>query len=512
MNHSVRPRLGSMDPRRLWLAVVAVAVAGTLAAALGIGVRATPDEPVAVDEPQYLLTAQSIARDGDLDISNQLAQRSWREFTQVEPPPETVPFDDGSQVSPHDPLLPILLAVPTVFGGGYVAAKLVLSLLAGALAALLLWTAVRRYGVPLPLATIGVGTAAVSAPLAVYGQQIYPELPAGLACLAGVVAFTGSYRRRNLVLLALAVAALAWLSVKYVPVAAVLALLGVIRWWRAGRTRDAFGLVGALGVLAVSYALIHLAVWKGLTVYASGDHFTESGQLGVMGDDPDYLFRSWRLIDLLVDSRYGLVAWQPAWLLLVPALAGLLATCLNDRRAPAGRRRLVLLPPLAVGWLVATYPALTMHGYWWPGRQLVVVLPLAVLVILTWLAGTDRWVKPVAAGLGAVGVITYASVLVAGHRGELTWVRGFFDATLPTHQLLVPLLADYGDSRTNPVTTSNLVWLGVLAALAAIAYVAQRRRGQSPDQPISQTAAQSAAKNSTGPATDSPTTSSAVSR
>ncbi|HEY0636353.1 MAG TPA: hypothetical protein VGD67_01785, partial [Pseudonocardiaceae bacterium] len=119
---------------RLGFAMGLVAVVAFVAAALGIGVPATPAEQVAVDEPQYLMTAQSLWRDGDLDIANQMAG-SWREFTAVEPPVETVPRPDGSHVSPHDPLLPILLAAPVGLGG-WAGAKLAQAALAAALAAL----------------------------------------------------------------------------------------------------------------------------------------------------------------------------------------------------------------------------------------------------------------------------------------------------------------------------------------------------------------------------------------
>ena len=45
------------------------------------------------------------------------------------------------------------------------------------------------------------------------------------------------------------------------------------------------------------------------------------------------------------------------------------------RRRPA--RWAALAGPLAAGWLVATFVALTMQGWWFGGRQVVVVLPLA---------------------------------------------------------------------------------------------------------------------------------------
>lgn len=446
---------------RLRWALVGVAVVGFIAAALGIGVKATPNEQVAVDEPQYLMTAQSLWADGDLDISNQIAGRSWREFTPVEPPIETVEQSDGRQISPHDPLLPILLAVPVGLAG-FLGAKLTMAALAGALAALTVWVAVRRFAVPAPLAVAGAAIAAASAPLAVFGQQIYPELPAALACLLGVAALTGRRSLGSLALLACTVLALPWLAVKYVPVAAALAVVGAFRI--GGRPALAW-FVAVLGLGGAVYAVVHIALWGGLTVYASGDHFEQSGQLAVMGQDPNFVFRSWRLIDLLVDRVYGLVAWQPAWLLLIPALGALIAVRLA---VPYGRSALCL--PLAAGWLVATYPALTMHGYWWPGRQVVVVLPLALLIIMCWLSRAGRTVRTVAAALGAAGVFTYACVLVDGHTGELMWVNGFEGVDAPVFQALRPWLASYG------TTTSNAVWLGLTLALLVAGYWTTRRK------------------------------------
>jgi len=456
--------------------MVGVALVGFVAAALGIGVSATPNEPVAVDEPQYLMTAQSLWRDGDLDISNQFSEQSWREFTPVAPPIETVKRPDGRQISPHDPLLPMLLAVPVGLAG-WVGAKLTLAVLAGALAALTLWVAVRRFAVPPALAAVATAIAAASAPLAVYGQQIYPELPAALVCLLGVAAVTGRRSPTSLALLAFSALALPWLSVKYVPVAAALAVLGVVR---IGARRETVWFVGVLAAGGAVLALVHAAVWGGLTVYASGDHFEQSGQLGVMGQDPNFVFRSWRLIDLLVDRTFGLVAWQPAWLLLVPALGALAARRLG---VPLGRAALAL--PLGAGWLVATYPALTMHGYWWPGRQVVVVLPLAVLIILCWLARTGRIVRAIAAVLGAAGVFTYGCLLVDGHTGEVTWVNGFQQADAPVFHALDRVLAHYG------MTTSNIVWLGLTMALMAAGFFTARRAPEMSREPLAQAPVQS---------------------
>ena len=89
--------------------------------------------------------------------------------------------------------------------------------------------------------------------------------------------------------------------------------------------------VGAAAVLGALWAAAHVAWYGGLTPYASGDFFAENGgQLSVMGDQPDRVARSVRLLGLLVDRDFGLGAWQPLWLLVIPAIARA-ARC-GDRR------------------------------------------------------------------------------------------------------------------------------------------------------------------------------------
>src|SRR3712207_4368189 len=96
-------------PRRALALVVAVVTAAALP---GIAVRSTYAARAAVDEPQYLLTALSLAEDGDLDLADELAEERWRSFATQAPPVQTAVLPGGRQVSPHDPLLPVLLAIP----------------------------------------------------------------------------------------------------------------------------------------------------------------------------------------------------------------------------------------------------------------------------------------------------------------------------------------------------------------------------------------------------------------
>ena len=457
------------DRPRLRLAMLVVGLLVVLAAGLGIGVRATHGGHAAVDEPQYLLSALSLWEDHDLDISDELADRRFLAFHDLDLPVQTAVRPDGGQLSPHDPLLPVLLAVPMGLGG-WVAAKLTLAMLAGILAALLLWVAVRRFAVPPRLAVPGVALATCTAPLAVYGQQVYPELPAALAALVAVAALTVPRPTpRTLAVLALAIIALPWLSVKYAPVGAALYLVAAVGLGREHRRRAAAVLTGVLAAGGVAYLAVHKAIYGGVTAYASGDQFQSSGEFGVVGLHPDYPGRSIRLLGLLVDRDFGIAAWQPAWFLVIPALAALLAG--RPRHWPA------LVAPLLAGWATATWVALTMQGYWWPGRQLVVVLPLAVLVILVWLARAGRAVVVTAAALAVAGVGYYAALLVTGSVSNTTWVLAPDDLVL--HWPAALLLPDDRDLNTaDQVRYAALVVVAATTALLALRTA--RRSGRAP--------------------------------
>jgi len=452
--------------------VAAVAVAASVAAAAGIGVRSTRGAQVGVDEPQYLLSAISLASDGDLDIADELDTQAWRPFHESELPQQTRLLLDGRRVSPHDPLLALLL-VPGVVVASWVGAKLTLALLAGVLAGLSTWTAVRRLEVGVPVAAGVVGVFALSAPLAVYGNQLYPELPAALAVTVAIAALSGRLSRAAAWAVVAAVVALPWLSVKYAPVAATLAGIALARLWRTHQRRPAVTMAITLVAAGCVFAAVHLAVYSGLTPYAAGDHFT-GGELTVAGTTPDFFGRSQRLLGLLVDREFGLAAWQPAWLLLVPAVVWLLRS-----RHPQWP---VLVAPLAVGWLNATFVALTMHGYWFPGRQLVVVLPAAVLAVAVW-AQQWRPARAMAAVLGMLGVSSYVWLVVDGLRGRITWVTDFWLVADPWYQTWSTLLPAY--LRPTWLTwLQHGLWLVAAAGATGWAWHAAGRQASASAAPI----------------------------
>jgi hypothetical protein len=453
--------------RRLALAM---ALTGLLVAAWVaplVSLRASYGARTTADEPQYLLTAISLGEDRSLDISDERAAGRYRDFHEVGLPVQEEIQADGSRVSPHDPLLPALLAVP-VLVGGWVAAKLLLAVVAGVLASALVWVAVRRFAVPLGVAVLTVLCFALAAPLAMHGAQVYPELPAALAVTVAICALTGPMRRGGLAALAVAVIALPWLSVKYLPVVAALVFVAGVMLWRRGDRAALAWLLTGLAVASALYAGLHHVWYGGWTAYASGDHFAAGGELSAAGYDPDYLGRARRLSGLLTDRGFGLAAWQPAFLLALPALAGIV------RRRPRGWAALVV--PLGAGWLTATFVALTMHGFWWPGRQVVVVVPALVLAIAWWAAQYRPARFLVGAGL-VIGTVAVGWLAVDTWTDNLRLVIDFESTTNPLYRLWRLALPD---DRLEPAGTDLLraLWAAVIGGLAAWGWrsVAQEKR------------------------------------
>lgn len=446
---------------RLWRVIVVVGLVTFAWSCLAVDARATYGAQTTADEPQYLLSALSLWEDQSLVVTDELEAQRYRPFHELALPVQTEAVDaSGRLLSPHDPLLPAVLAVPMGLGG-WVGAKVALAGLAGLLAGLLVWVAVRRLGVGAGLAALAVLAFSLSAPLSAYATQVYPELPAALAVTVAIAALTGPLGRRGRWAVALAVVALPWLGVKYAATAAVLAAIAAGVLVRRGERRAALGLAGGLAIAGVAFLVLHRAWYGGWTVYAAGDHFT-GGELSVVGTHPDYLGRSQRLAGLLLDRGFGLAAWAPAYLLAVPALAALV------RRRPPGWAALVA--PLAAGWATATWVALTMHGWWWPGRQVVVVVPCVVLAVAWWVAGLGVAARRALAGLGAVGAVAWAWLVVEALDHRLTLIVDFERTRNPLYRAWRAVLPDY---RT--VTTATWVLQALwLAALGALAWAAWR--------------------------------------
>ena len=450
---------------------------GTIVAAVvaaGAPLRATYGARTTADEPHYLLTAISLWEDRDLDVSDERGEGRYLAFHEVLLPIQAEVQGDGTQVAPHDPLLPAILA-PAVGLGGWLGAKLSMAALAGVLAALTTAVAVRRFAVGERLAAVVATLAGISPPLAIYGTQIYPELPAALATLAGLWWVTASpdpdgggdpAPARHTVGAVAMVVALPWLSVKYAPVASVLAAGVAWRLWTHRQLRALGWCAGALAVAAGGYLAAHRSLYGGWTSYASGSHFS-GGELSVVGN-PSYRGRARRLIGLLVDRHFGLAVWQPALVAMVPALA------LIARRRPPGA--VLLLAMVAAGWLNATFVALTMHGWWWPGRQTVVIVPLVVVAIAWWLQRASAPARGVVLALAVAGVLAYGALVAGVLAGRHRLIVDFQRTIDPLVRWVRPVLPDGRLPLAGATAWLTVAWVATLAGATLIALCHDKRR------------------------------------
>jgi len=420
----------------------------------GVPLRGSFGARVTADEPFYLLTVESLRADGDLDLTNQYEKMAYARFWDGSEPlwHQSSPGPDGRLLSPHNAGLPILL-LPAYAMGGLEMTKGFLATMGGitvGLAYLLgrrLVPSRRAVG----LATAGV---ALSAPWFVYASQIYPEMPAALlVCLTLWLLLTprpGSWQGAAAALL---LAGAMWLGSKYAPLAAVLFLLALVRLPRPG----VMLLAAVSAGLATHYLWFHQVTFGGVTPYAVNRLYSGYDTMQLVQLHWGFIDRVYRFVGLWVDQEFGLVRWAPILLLLLPG-ASLLV-----RRTP--RVGAILLSVIAVQLFVAIFLAITMRGWWFPGRMLIVVLPVVVPLVAVALHEMRNRVGFGVAALLVVGTVnTTLSLWLAARSGAVALAVNPFaapglwlDLTTP----VFPLFTEYG-----PMTLAlSLCWLALAAVL-----------------------------------------------
>ncbi len=442
--------------RGLLLGAAALFLLLSIAYCFSIGIRASRGASITGDEPFYLLTTQSLVQDGDLALNSQYQSRSYEAF--FDHPAglwrQSVPTEDGRLLSPHNPGLSVLVVPGFVLGGllGVQAQLLVMAAAAMALAFLL---AARLTDMPVIswLASLGVGLTAVAF---IHSTEIYPELPAALTLVAAllIVAWRKRLTRTDAVLLTALLSAMCWLGVKYVPLAAVVAGVALLRSGAEARAT----LLGLGGASAAVFIWFHLRTYGGLTPYNVGSVYWGMSTAETLGHHVGFEDRVYRLWGLFVDRRFGIGRWAPLLLLVIPGLV-LLARS-------AGHAHRTVLGLIAVQMLIATFVVVTMMGYWFPGRTLATVLPLFVVPITLVISALPAW------GRGAVGVLGLYTLAVtaglahAGHASQVTIAADPFDMSFPPFQAPSVLFPDY---RSWTVETWGLTVMWLAAGGASIA-------------------------------------------
>jgi hypothetical protein len=369
------------------LAPFALALATLVAAFLVM----RPD--TAGDEPHYLLAAESIAFDGDLDLRNDYAsrERTLRVVNAfpLSPLPHAADYDGSGRLRPlHGVGLSALLA-PAVGLGGLTGARLLMlfiaALLADQLFRLLRDLQLRRpYRLAAWVAVVGCS------PLLVFASQIYPEAPAALLIVVALrVMIRHAASPPALVLGASAGVGLVWLHVRYIPLAMGVFAGLLIAAARSRARTEAPGLRGSLAAYLNSavrnwrttLAPVVIPAAIGLGAFAAAFKYwygtfhptapyrafssTSAGDAGW-----DFLYK-YVVADILSPVT-GWIPYVPVQWLGVAALGCLLlrfgwpaAACLS----------------VAVGYELILASAAPNVGWGFPARYLIPVLPLIAIPI-----------------------------------------------------------------------------------------------------------------------------------
>jgi len=421
------------------------------------------------DEPHYLLTAESIVSDHDLDLRDEYAARAYRDW---------YPYilerhgklTNGQANEPHGAGFALLI-VPAYALGGPTAVQLLMAAIAAL--AFTLASRLARHIVPEPWASGAALVCGLSPPAVAYGTTVTPELTAGALLTASALLALGARqlpRIRRVAGAGLMLGALPWLGLVF-AIPGVLLAAALLRWLRRRTRTFAMLVVGELIVFSgVMYATINDQLFGGLVPTAADVAGRGLDDLSLA----DYADRAPRLVALWVDRSYGALRWAPILLLAFFGL-WLLWRSRRDRLADILPDRhdvevTAMLAGIVCGAqvIVAAFLAPTMFGFWFPGRYLLVAFPFAVALVAWGL----RYAPRTGAVLAAITLVTsiwwYAELRIDGSgiigptsRAPL----GPLDGALPL----------FDGSSAGAVVAMALAGAGLLA-LAAFEWRSWKRR------------------------------------
>jgi hypothetical protein len=380
-----------------------------------IGLPAFGSSQYGGDEPHYLLTAESIVSDHDLDLRDEYAARAYRDWY-----PYVLErhgrLTNGQANEPHGAGFPLLIAPAYALGG-----PTAVQLLMAAIAALAFTLAARlaRRVVPEPWASAAALVCGLSPPALAYGTAVTPELTAGALLAGASLLALGARERpriRRVAGAGLALGALPWLGLVFAIPGAVVAL-SLLRWLRR-RGRGFAMLVVAETIVfsGVMYVTINDQLFGGLIPTAADVAGRGLDDVGLAG----YAERATRLVALWIDRGYGALRWAPVvalaflglWLLW-RSRRDRLADALPDRRDIEVAATLCALV-CAAQVFVAAFIAPTMFGFWFPGRYLVAAFPMAVPLVAWGLRHAPRTGSALAALTLLTSVWWYAALRIDG--------------------------------------------------------------------------------------------------
>lgn len=363
------------------------------------------------DEPHYLMTAISLVEDGDVDETNNYANKDYLRLGHQLLKPHATKATRAGTYSKHGLGLPVLIVLPYAVGGR-TAVLVFLALVAAGVAANATLLAA-AFTPSLRLAAAVALALSLSSPLAALALLVFPELPAALCIVYATRRLLAPWNAPwQWALVGGCAAALPWLHLRFALVSLMLAVVALVRRGRRLRGRDGLAALALPVASAVALAGWYVYLY-GRPLPATGDYEGFAGVAGFLNG----------LAGLAFDQQWGALLYNP---LLVLALA----TCLpfaRDRRSEAAALAAIAVPYVLL---------LADFRVWWgglspPARFLTSVVPLAPPPLAWWLGRLPvRWRRPVLAAFAAPALAIMA-MLVAEPTRLYTYVGGtalLFDA------------------------------------------------------------------------------------
>jgi hypothetical protein len=437
----------------LWLALFGIYAATLPVHAAEHGARYSDAEAHA------LLAARSMAKTGNVDLSDDYRDAAWHAFRRT-PLRHAGALVDGRYVEPTGLGYPAL-AAPAYLADG--ATGVVLESAALLALAFVLAVALARRLVPEPWATGGVLAVAISVPALAAATSATPQ-PAAAAALTGAALLAVRARerpgRRVTVGAAFLLGLLPWLSpALIVPAAAV--GFALVRW--VARSRRPVRAVAAAEVvltMLVTYVAVNEGLFGGLTPVAARADGTFAHSAGGYADRLD------RIVGALLDRSIGALRWAPVLVLALYAV-WLLWRSRRDRlaRAIVDQAEVESIAGMTAGVVGAGLlaaallsPLSGLPAY--PARALVPVLPLAGALV----AWALRHAPRTGAALAALTALASGWLLVALATGA---AGGWADPG--EHPPWGALLPRFGDGPAGAVVSA-------VAAAALLALVVSELR------------------------------------
>jgi len=433
-----------------FLAAVALFLLLAVAYTFSVSLRATNGASITGDEPFYLMTTQSLIDDGNLDLTEQYERRSYESF--FDHPDglwrQSVETSDGQLLSPHEPGLSALVIPGFVIDGlrGVQVQLFLMAALTFTLAFVLtsLETGMLRLSW-LVTAAVGLGGTAF-----VYSTEIYPEMPAAFCLIALLLLLRQSGKGAwTAVGFTLLLSALLWLGMKYAPLGLLVA--GAYLLSSNAKGRLVFATLSA--VSALFYVGFHYAVFEDLTAYSVNTVYEGADAASVLESHVSFQDRFYRLWGLFIDQRFGSGRWAPLLLLTIPALPLLLAE---------GRIGRLAFGLIGAQILIATFVAITMMGWWFPGRTLIAVLPLMPLALTLLIATLPAWGKVLAASLAVASLAFSVALERAVSEDAVRLAVAPFDMQWAPFRVSAHLFPNY-QQWTGETLALTVGWLTVLA-------------------------------------------------